>query len=102
MRKSIWKTKKGDGDDVRMKYLSFLFLNRKYKKIKKMDLFACVMWLKSHFFSLSLPLSPYFPFFFRLLPCFVISLWAVCGTKISKKRLLCSPGLTPDKSDFLL
>lgn len=38
--------------------------------------------------------------FLRLFPCFVISSWATCGTEVSKKRLLCSPGLTLDKSDF--
>lgn len=97
MRKSIWKKKRGDGDDVRMKYLIFLIFNRKDKK-KEYRLICTCDVAEERFFSFLVFLF----FFLRLFPCFVISSWATCGTEVSKKRLLCSPGLTLDKSDFLL
>lgn len=52
MRKSIWKKKRGDGDDVRMKYLSFLFFNRKDKK--KEYRLICTCDVAEEQFSLSL------------------------------------------------
>lgn len=46
------RKKKGDGNDVRIKYLSFLFFNRKYKKIKKYGLICmCDVAEKPFFFS---------------------------------------------------